>query len=122
MSAFASPTPKSLCPPIANTRPSDRTTAALQNILVRLFGIEVNRPVVGLQSRAEVPPFDGGPSQDMTSPARVTTMLIATMGQLNGALQAPTKAGSVVFVTTVTLTGEEVVRLPAASRATAVIV
>src|SRR3982751_3800642 len=108
MSLFVSPTPKSLCPPMASTRPSDKTTAALQNMLVKLFGIAVNVPDVGLHSSAEVPPLDGAPSQDMTSPLRVTTILMATIGHENGAVHTPTNEGSFVLET-VTDTAEEVV-------------
>src|SRR5687767_10986131 len=50
ISVLRTPIPQSACPPIARTRPSASTTAALQNILVRLFGIAVNVPVAGFQS------------------------------------------------------------------------
>src|SRR5262249_16326678 len=96
-------------------------TAALQNMFVRTLGMEVNPPVFGSQSVAEVPPFAGGPSQEITSPVRITTMLMATIGQLNGVLHAPMTAGPLVLAT-VTFTGAAVVKLAAASRATAVTV
>src|SRR5262249_39073410 len=53
ISASGSPTPKLACPPKANTLPSARTTAALQNMFVRLLGMGVNTFVFGSQSRAE---------------------------------------------------------------------
>src|SRR3954447_2191821 len=121
MSALRTPTPQSACPPNAKIRPSGSATAALQNILVTLLGTEVKFPVLGFQRSADVPPFDGGPSQERTFPSRVTTILIATIGQLNGAVHEPTNAGSFVL-STVTVTGEDVVRLPAPSRAIAVTV
>jgi hypothetical protein len=90
-------------------------------MLVALFGTAVKVPLPGLHNCAEVPPFEGGPSQESTSPVRVTTRLIATMGQLKGVLQEPIRAGLLVF-DTVTVTVDDVVCLPDASRATAVMV
>jgi hypothetical protein len=77
-------------------------------MFVALFGIGLNAPVLGFHSCAEVPPFEGGPSQDITSPVRVTTILIATIGQLNGAVQAPL-IDELLPLLTVTLTKVDVV-------------
>src|SRR5262245_23579816 len=90
MSVSGIPTPLPACPPSASIRPSGNATAPLQNISDPLFCIGVNTPVVGFHNWAVVPPFDGGPSQERTSPVRVISKCTATIFQLNGAVQVPT--------------------------------
>src|SRR5215470_13992328 len=100
-------------------RPSDSRVWPLQNMLLASLGTGVKLPVVGLQSVAAVPPFAGGPSQETTSPVFMTARLMATIGQLNGAVHCPACVGSKVLAT-VTLIAADVVTLPLASRAMAV--
>src|SRR5262245_52121751 len=111
MSVSGIPTPLPACPPSATIRPSGSATAPLQDMPHPLCGTGVNTPVVGFHNWAVVPPFDGGPSQERTSPVRVISKCTATIFQLNGAVQVPTTAGSLVLET-VKVAGAEVVMLP----------
>src|SRR5579871_2590263 len=119
MSVLRMPTPQSACPPAVNMRPSARTVWPLQNILLAVLGIPVKAPVEGFQRVAELPPSAGGPSHETTSPVFMTARLIATIGQLKGAVHWPAPVGSYVLETVI-VTGDEAATFPLASLATAV--
>src|SRR5437867_71124 len=75
-------------------------------------------PVPGSHTRSTHDPANV-PANISTLPVCIITMLTATIPMSNGAPHCPTTAGLDVLLT-VTMTAADVVRLPAASRATAV--
>src|SRR6185503_924236 len=92
-----SPTWAPLCPP--------------QNMLVRLFGTEVNTPVAGFHRRAWLP--KSCPSQARISPVASRFACTATIGQFTGAAHWPELVP--VGVPTETDTAVLVALLPARS-------
>src|ERR1051326_1668650 len=100
-----------LCPPATSTLPSGSRQWPAQNMLVRLFGTEVNAPVAGFQRRAWLP--KACPSQDRISPVASKFVCTATIGQATGAAHLPEV--DPVGVPTVTGTEALVVLLPAKS-------
>src|SRR6185369_15615408 len=109
------PTWAPICPPTTSALPSGSRHWPLQNILVRLFGTEVNTPVAGFHTRAWLP--KSCPSQARISPVGSRAAFTATIGQVTGAAHWPEVEP--VGVPTETDTAALVVLLPAKSDARA---
>src|SRR6185369_17077377 len=110
-----SPTWAPIWPPTTRALPSGSRHWPLQNMLVRLFGTEVNVPVAGFHTRAWLP--KSCPSQARISPVGSRAAFTATIGQVTGAAHWPEVEP--VGVPTETDTAALVVLLPAKSDARA---
>src|SRR5262249_22176098 len=111
------------CPPACNTLPSARMVCPEQKMSRSLpsglaRGTGLNVLVAGSQTVAEGPPMQSCPLHIKIFPVSMSTMLIATRGQLITEDHWPIKAGSLGLVT-VTVTVLESAVLPEVSVARA---